>query len=246
MNTSSETLDAFLGGRVAVAQPAKGYRAGMDAVMLAAAVTPGGRLLEIGCGAGAALLCAAVRLPEAKLIGVERDPVMAAMALANVARNDLGGRVTVLEADLFALPDDLRGFDGVFFNPPFDLDTAKPAPHPTRKSAYLSEAPMDRWIAAVADRLTGGGALTLIQRGEKLPEILAALAGRLGGIAVFPLRPRAHAPAKRVLVRAVKGARAPLRLLKGLDLHDDSGARHTPEAEAILSGQAPIEWRQAL
>lgn len=243
MDTGSQTLDAFLGGRVLLAQPAKGYRAGMDAIMLAASITQGARLLEIGCGAGAALLSVAVRWPGAELIGVERDPAMAAMARANVLRNDLGARVSILEADLFELADDMRGFDGVFFNPPFDLDTAKPAPHPSRKSAYLSEAPLERWIAALADRLTGGGALTLVQRGEKLPEILAALEGRLGGIKVFPLRPRAHAPAKRVLVRAVKGARAPFQLLKGLDLHDASGARHTSEAEAILSGQAEIEWR---
>ncbi len=94
----------------------------------------------------------------------------------------------------------------------------------------------------LSNRLTGDGVLTVIQRAAKLPEILAALEGRLGGVEVFPIRPRAEEPAKRVLVRARKGSRAPLRLLRGLDLHDSSAAKHTPETEAILRGDAAISW----
>jgi tRNA1(Val) A37 N6-methylase TrmN6 len=243
LGDTDETEDRLHGGRVIVFQPAHGYRAGMDAVMLAAAIGPGGRLLEAGCGAGAALFCVASRQPSAELVGVERDPAMADRARRGVTANSLSARATILEGDVFELGAVLRGFDGVFVNPPFDqLGTAQ-APHPDRQDAYLTEKTLDRWIAFLSDRLTGGGVLTLIQRAEKLAEILSALDGRLGSAAVFPLRPKAHAPAKRVLVRAVKGGRAPLALLKGLDLHDDSGARHTIEAEAILSGTAPISWR---
>jgi tRNA1(Val) A37 N6-methylase TrmN6 len=91
--------------------------------------------------------------------------------------------------------------------------------------------------------LAGGAALTLIHRARALSEILAALEGRLGGIEVLPVRPRASAPAKRVLVRARKGSRAPLNLYAGFNLHDGSGAKFTAEAEAIFRGEALIEWR---
>ena len=85
--------------------------------------------------------------------------------------------------------------------------------------------------------------LTLIQRAQHLPAILAALEGRLGGIEILPLRPRADLAAKRVLVRARKGGRSPLRLLKGLDLHDAGGAKFTPEADAIFRGEARVIWK---
>ena len=56
------------------------------------------------------------------------------------------------------------------------------------------------------------------------------------------MQPFADAPAKRVLVRAVKGGKAPLRLLPALVLHDRDGAKHSAAAEAILRGEASIDW----
>src|SRR5262249_13206274 len=131
-------------------------------------------------------------------------------------------------------------FDGVFVNPPFDAEDEGRPPAQARRHAHVSDVSIDQWIAALADRLRGGAALTLIHRAEKLGEILAALDGRLGGGEVIPIRPRAEAPAKRVIVRARKGSRAPLKLLKGLDLHDATGAQYAPEAAAVLKGEAGL------
>ena len=66
--------------RVQLVQPARGYRAGLDAALLAAAVelAPGDRALEVGCGAGAALFQLAARAPAARLAGIERDEAMLA------------------------------------------------------------------------------------------------------------------------------------------------------------------------
>jgi tRNA1(Val) A37 N6-methylase TrmN6 len=44
------------------------------------------------------------------------------------------------------------------------------------------------------------------------------------------------------LVRARKGSRAPFRLCPELVLHDASGAKYTPETEAILRGDAVISF----
>jgi tRNA1(Val) A37 N6-methylase TrmN6 len=164
---------------------------------------------------------------------------MAALARENVAANNLAPRVEIVEGD------SLRGegvFDGVFCNPPFAEEGEGTAPHPARRHARVTETSLDGWIAALSNRLSGGGRLTLIHRADRLGDILAALDGRLGAATVFPIRPRAEAAARRVLVRAQKGSRAPLTLLRGLDLHDASGAKFTSEAEAIFRGQAAIDW----
>src|ERR1700744_871787 len=83
----------LLGGRILYRQPARGFRSGIEPVLLAAAVPaqPGEHVLEAGSGAGAALLCLAVRVPGVRLTGVEMQPEMAELAAANAAANGFSG-----------------------------------------------------------------------------------------------------------------------------------------------------------
>src|SRR3569833_4374249 len=96
MDEASE--DRLLGGRVRLLQPAKGYRAGMDAALLAAAcdARTGERVLDVGCGPGAVLLQAAVRRPDARFSGLERDAVALELARRGVELNGLQERVELL------------------------------------------------------------------------------------------------------------------------------------------------------
>jgi tRNA1(Val) A37 N6-methylase TrmN6 len=87
-----------------------------------------------------------------------------------------------------------------------------------------------------------GGSITLIHRADRLADILAGLAPKAGSVQVLPVHPFADQPAKRVLVRAVKTGRAPLRLLPPLVLHTRDGGKHTPQAEAVLRGEADLVW----
>jgi tRNA1(Val) A37 N6-methylase TrmN6 len=238
------TEDALLGGRIRIRQPQRGYRVNADTMLLAAAVEAraGARLMEAGCGIGAALIAVAARDENIRSIGVERDANMAAYARENVALNAMAARVEIVTGDALERSANWGVFDGVFFNPPYDAAGEGQAPADARVHAHIADAPLNAWISALADRLTGGGALTLIHRAAKAPEILAALAGRLGGIEMIPVHPRAGEAAKRVLVRARKGSRAPFRLLPGWVLHDVSGAKYTLETEALLRGEALIRW----
>jgi tRNA1(Val) A37 N6-methylase TrmN6 len=238
------TEDALLGGRIRIRQPARGYRVNVDTLLLAAAVEvrDGMRLLEAGCGVGAALLAVAVRNENITLLGIERETNIAEVARENVALNAMSPRVEIVTGDALDKQANYGVFDGVFVNPPFDADSEGRAPAEVRRHAHISDVPIDVWVARLADRLKGGAALTLIHRATKLPEILSALEGRLGGTEVIPIRPRACEAAKRVIVRARKGSRASLKLLRGVDLHDASGAKYTPETDAILKGEALITW----
>ncbi|MBL8546682.1 MAG: methyltransferase [Hyphomonadaceae bacterium] len=239
------TEDALLDGRIRVRQPARGYRVNVDTLLLAAAVeTPrdGGRLLEAGCGVGAALLAIAIRNENVKLVGVERDQNIASISRENVAANAMMHRIEIVTGDALDRALHLGVFDGVFANPPFDSETEGRAPAESRRYAHVSNVPLDAWVASLADRLTGGAALTMIHRAAKLPDLLSAFDGRLGGVEVLPVRTYADMEAKRVLLRGRKGSRAPFKLLKGIDLHDRSGSKHTAEVEAILRGERLINW----
>lgn len=238
----------MLGGRLTLRQPKPGYRAGADAALLAAAVeaTPGERLMEAGCGAGAALLQVALRRPGASLCGVERDPAAGALARDNIGLNGLDGRVEALPGDIaegFAALG-LAPFDAAFANPPFfDDPGALRAPHPARAGAWMADDGLEAWVRFLLGAVRDGGRVTVIHRADRLADLLAHLDSQGGSFRIRPVQPFADAPAKRVLVRAVKRGRAPLALLPALVLHDrESTGKHTPQAEAILRGEADLGW----
>ncbi|MEL7461243.1 MAG: methyltransferase [Pseudomonadota bacterium] len=243
MMSPSDKTDAFLGGRLAVRQGA--YRAGADPVFLAAAVPArsGQSVLELGVGSGVALFCLASRVPGLRLVGLERAPEAAALARINADANQIDA--DIIEGDVAAMPEVLRArsFDHVMMNPPF-FDVGTPSDDPGRRVARHEETALADWLDAGVRRLKPGGALTLIHATERVPDILSGLSGRLGGLTLRPLAPRAGRAAKRVILRGTKGARAPFRMLAPFILHDgDShlrdGDSYTPTATRILrNGEA--------
>ena len=66
------TPDRLLNGRITLFQSPSGYRAGMDAALLAAAcdAPANARVLEAGCGPGGVLLAAATRCVGARFMGI--------------------------------------------------------------------------------------------------------------------------------------------------------------------------------
>ena len=234
--------DGFLGGRLRIAQPAQGYRAGADAVMLAAAcpARPGDSVLELGCGAGAALLCLGARVPGLRLAGLELQPAYAELARRNAAANAILAELH--EGDLARMPAALRGqsFDHVIANPPY-FTGGPPAPDVGRGRARHEATPLPLWIEAGLRRLRPGGWLTLIQRSERLAEILAALSAAAGAITILPVAAREGREAGRIIVAARKGARAPLRLLSPFVMH--AKPLHSADEED-LTGAAQAVLRE--
>ncbi|MDQ2860908.1 MAG: methyltransferase, partial [Pseudomonadota bacterium] len=137
----------------------------------------------------------------------------------------------------------LAPFDAALANPPFfDDPAALRGPAPAKRGAWIADDGLAAWVAFLMASVREGGAITLIHRADRLADILALLAPRAGSFQVRPVHPFADAPAKRVLVRAVKTGKAPLRLLPPVVLHPRGGAKHTAEAEATLRGEADLAW----
>lgn len=236
MSAASE--DRFLGGRVLLRQPLGGFRSGLDAVMLAAAVPAraGDTVLELGAGAGAASLCLAARVAGCSIVGAEIDPALAAIANENAKANAIEARVRFMQADVLAPPPELkREFDHVVCNPPFHDGEA--SPDAARDRALRDGGRLGDWMEAGVRRTASGGTFTAILRADRMGEALARLAGR--GISVLPLWPRRDAAAKRIILQLAKGSGAASALLPGLVLHEDDG-RYTEAANAILRDGAPL------
>ena len=248
--TSDLSRDAFLGGRLNIFQPVKGYRAGVDPVLLAAA-TPartGESVLELGCGAGVASLCLQARVENLHLTGVELQPFYADLARRNAEENRVD--LTVFTSDLRHLPPDLRArsFDHVIANPPYyERSRSTAAEDAGRDLALAGETPLSDWVDVAARRLKPKGYLTMIQKADRLPELLCAMAGRLGSIRVRPIQPRVGRVAELVLIQARKGGRAAFVLEPALLMH--KGLRHEHDGESyaddvltILRDGASLPW----
>jgi tRNA1Val (adenine37-N6)-methyltransferase len=230
------THGTLLGGKVSYAQPASGFRNGIEPVLLAASVKalPGQRVLEAGTGAGAALLCLASRVGDLACTGVERDAGLAGLARENAAANAV--RAEILLMDVMAgLPR--NGFDHALANPPWHSEISTSSPDPARDGAKRGRFGLiAAWAGVLAAALRPGGTLTFILPASAIGEAFAAFAAAgCGGLTLAPLWPKAGCPAKIILLHAVRQSRSASRVLPGLVLHEKSGA-YTVQAEAILRG----------
>lgn len=238
--------DKFLCGRLRLLQPRKGYRAATDPVLLAAAcpAEPGENVLDLGCGAGAATLCLGHRVPGLELAGLELQPAYVELARRNAERNKISAEI--YQGDIARMPSALRrDFDHVIANPPYYHAGGSPSPVAARARAMQVETPLADWVAAAARRLRPGGWMTLICGTDGLPQVLAALAPKLGSAAVLPLAAREGRSALRVIVQARKGGRAPFRLLAPFVIHqgpahDGDRESYTPQANAVLRDGADL------
>jgi len=242
------TEDAFLGGQLRLRQPKSGHRAGHDAMLLAAATSArsGDRVVDFGAGVGAAGLAVAKRVAGIELVLVEIDQALAGLARANAASNAIAADVMVLDvtsaADAFAAaglaPDSV---DVVLMNPPFnDAARHRASPDKAREIAHVATAStLEIWIHAGRRILKSGGVLTLIWRADGLVEVLAALDRGFGSLAILPVHSDAKNPAIRVLIRAIKGGKAPTEMHAALMLNDESAVPNK-QVQDVLAGKGVL------
>jgi tRNA1(Val) A37 N6-methylase TrmN6 len=245
------TEDAFLGGRLSILQPERGFRAGIDSVFLAATVPceSGDTLFEAGIGTGVAALCILARVPDIHITGVEVATRYAMMAEQNASRNGFESNVRVIKGDVKdALRRDLSqwpahgSFSHAYANPPFfESEKIRNSSEPLKAQANaFGPEDLELWVKVLHTMVAIRGTATFVHRAEALGRLLTAMEGRFGDIRVAPLYAREGMAASRVIVQGVKASKGPLQLLPGLVLHGVS-SQFTPEAEAIL--RDGLAWR---
>lgn len=245
------TQDAFLGGKIHLMQPKSGFRAGIDSVLLGASVASNtSRLLDLGCGAGAASLCAMARLPRLSASLAEINPDLGALAARNIAENGMQERAKAIAIDVTAsgakreaaglVPDH---FSSVIANPPFfDEARGTSAPESGRAGARaMAEGKLDDWVRTAAACVAPKGEVIFIYRASGLAELLDSF-GRFGNVMVWPICSRAGEDANRVLVRGIKGVRSPMALRFPLIMHGAEGHAYTNEMQDVFREGIGLDW----
>lgn len=248
---ASLTEDGFLGGRLRVLQPEKGYRAGIDAVFLAATIpcVEGESVFEAGIGTGVAALCLLARNPGVYLTGIEIAARYAIMCEENAKRNGFSSNLRVIQSDVKeALRKDLASmpqhgtFSHAFANPPY-FEDGKSTPSPVLLKAQahaFGPDDLQLWVKVLHTMVAARGSVTIVHRADTLGKLLSVMEDRFGDIRIAPLYAREGTAASRVIVQGIKGSKAPMQLLPGLVLHD-MNSQFTAEADAIL--RDGMAWR---
>lgn len=240
------TDDDFLNGLVKLRQPQKGYRAGTDALLLAASLPAmDGKLLEVGAGIATPSICYLARLAgefSPQITAIEKFEDVAELAQHNIRKNGFEAQINLLKVDIFdsAAAHEKHGlmadsFDHIFSNPPFfDSAKGKISNNDYKAMAHsMKHEDLQLWLIFMVRLLKNKAYLSIIYPMEHLYSVLKILENRVGDIRIRPIFSKYNAPATRFLLRAKKGSRAPLKMLPDLVLRHDDG-QVTDFAEGIF------------
>lgn len=243
----NSTIDGFLDNSFFVSQSAKGtHRSGLDAVLLAATIREDakGLVADFGAGCGAAGMAVAQRCPAVSvdLIEINTSCISHCHRSALLPANrHLAERLSIIEADvtLNGTDRDKAGlikntYDHMVANPPYNDASFQGSPNADRAFAHVMEPGMlEKWVRTAAHVGKAKSELTLIARPASIIELIEAMKGRFGSIRLVPVHPRAEADAVLLLVRGVKGGKAPLRVLPGFIVESEEG-------EDVMRGRTGI------
>jgi tRNA1(Val) A37 N6-methylase TrmN6 len=231
----------LLNKSIQLLQPASGFKTGLDAVMLAAScpVIAKETVLDLGSGVGGVAFCILFRQPDCHITCLENNSEYSQLATENIKLNSAEKNMTVIESDLqsYSPPEKNRRFNHVVCNPPyFDVGHHISSPDPKTADAKgytSSNIGLEDWVDTAFHSLQPGGSFTMIHQAQALDKILLSYRKRFGAVQVFPLWPKQNRDAKRVVVRALKDRKTPMKLHQGLVLHKADGT-YTKEADHVL------------
>lgn len=245
-NNAELTCDFFLGQRLEILQPKKGYRAGIDALLLgsAAANFDSKNICELGSGVGVAILTCLARRNAAGNMpnmanALEIDEYAANLLSQNASKNGFSNLLEVTNIDGLKPNSPYENkFDLVFSNPPYFDDFSKIRdPHESRHQAYVIGAPLLNWIKAMIRLVKSNGRLLLIHRADRMYDIVDALQNRAGDIRILPIHPKTRENANRVLIGAKKSSKAPTQILPPIFLRDsDNDKDYFPIVDEFCKG----------
>ena len=242
MKTEQFTIDNFLGGKLQIKQPARGYRIGIDTVLLASATQPkaDAKVLDLGCGVGGISLCLLTNHLSISVVGMDLDRDLIKIARENNLTGGFEKRFKLLTGSVLVphkslIPDT---FDLIITNPPYlESNSSNPSPEKRKNSANVeTEVDLGTWLNFAAKFLKPGGNISLIHRADRLDHILALMRTSFGSLSVYPLWPKTGRPAKRVIVSGTKGRASPTKILPGTIIHNADGS-YTAPVQAALTGE---------
>jgi tRNA1Val (adenine37-N6)-methyltransferase len=233
-----ETTDTIC-GVLEVIQAKRGYRFGVESLLLPGFVKPGvSEMVDLGCGSGVIPLVMVRFYGIKKAWGVEIQAGLADRARRSVAQNHMADRIEIVEADLKALDGVLPAgkFELVVSNPPYRPAETGQVSREEEKALGKHEIACSASdvVAAAARLLRPLGRLCVVFSSERLSELMALLRGHgLQPARLRMIHGRVELPSKNCLVEAVRGGKGTMVVEPPLIVYDKSG-EYAEEVKGML------------
>jgi tRNA1Val (adenine37-N6)-methyltransferase len=241
VNSSDETRDTILDGRITLIQPAHGYRFSIEAILLGrfARANARERVLELGAGCGVvSIMIAALHRPR-EVVAIEIQPPLAATIARSAALNGLKS-VNAVCADLRdrkVAGVEPAGFDLIVANPPFRAAAAgrENPDHSRRVARGESAAGLEDFVAAARRYGRRGARVAFVFTARRSAELISAMRSKqLEPKRIRFVHPRIAMPASVMLLEARVGGGVEVTIEPPLILYDRPGI-YSAEARTILS-----------
>lgn len=227
---ATETLEDIKMDGIRLIQKKKGFRYGLDAILLSqfAHVTRHTRAVDLGTGTGIISLLLAQRGAKA-VTALEQNPVMAELATRNVSLNEMEDVVRVVCGDVCRVRDDFAAESAelVVSNPPYRVpETGKIAPlDDVARARHEITASLADFVRAAQYLVKYRGRFAMIHLPERMVEILSLLHEmNLEPKRLRMVYPNRQLPPSMFMVECVKGGRAGgLSVMPPLILMEEDG-----------------------
>ena len=243
------TKDSFLGGGIRIWQPKKGYRAGIDPILLAASVnvSAGQKVLDLGCGVGTASFAIGYRVKNVELYGIEIQKVFADLADLNSKENGIELQIECTNISNLSPNITSKNFDHVIANPPyFDRKFSVSGMNFSKEKSFGDTCTISEWLKVAAKRAKPKGFVHFIVRSDRLMEIFTNMPNSLGSLVITPIISRKNQNAKLTILHAKKNGRAGFIISSPIILHplkSDSRKKYVPKVDKVLrNGASLINW----
>tara|TARA_B100000686_G_scaffold93040_1_gene99429 strand:+ start:1701 stop:2435 length:735 start_codon:yes stop_codon:yes gene_type:complete len=238
------TKNKILNGNITLYQPKKGFRIGIDSILLSSSVNNYKNCLDLGSGVGVIMLSLAKRFPKSRILGVDKNRELIKISKENVILNNLEGLnikffCTDIKKGKF-LPELNNSFDRVVMNPPYFYQNKVVSSIDKYKSQAKYEKNIFSWFNSAYSKLKPKGHINFIFRSEFLNIALECLSNKWGDIRIFPLWPKTGKVSKLTIIQARKNSKSGVQLMSGLVLHNNDGT-YTEACKKILNNKSYID-----
>lgn len=222
--------DDVISDVLTIRQHRRGYRFGIDALLLATDLPPwsGQRILELGAAHGPVSLSLAMRLEHVEVTALEVQPPLYSLLEHNSTQDFGTSQVSCLLADVCNIRQVCasHAFDLVVFNPPyFPIQKRRPSEHKERAIArHEVLASLDDFLSAAQYTLRPKGWCKFVIPPWRLPDVYAfAQRSDFGIVSCRSIHADQNQDAYLCEVVMRRGARVDLTLRPMLCIRDEAG-----------------------
>ncbi len=216
--------DFLLDGKIVYYQLKKGYRSGIEPIILASnAKKKHNKILDMGSGCGSISLIVAYRNPDSEVIGFEKNETHHKISILNHKENNLKNLKFKVQDNCIFDKKYENYFDLILSNPPFYFaNKVLKSKNPSiMASKYITESNLKKWIINIILYLKIKGTAFIINRFENMDFMLDILRNFNLEVTTTPLLPFKGRKPKNALLKITKSNYFIEKTSNAIIIHDN-------------------------